>query len=189
MRTVSLALVMILAACSRPAPDQDIRYVIAPAGLNLRAQANASSPAVALLRPGSQVTVIEEQKEESAWQGLTGRWTKVRFEQTEGWAFGAFLSKQKPPTVTGKWGTCVEMVNIGPMNFGPDGSYSSVDIGVQTIGRYAEEGDTVTVHTTHMNAGESYGGIKPLDNPGSFVMRLTPEGTLCGSSGECYCRR
>ncbi len=189
MPKVLLILAFMLTTCSKPAPVQDVRYVIAPSGLNLRAQASPSSPAVQLLRAGAEVIVVEEQKEESSWQGLSGKWTKVRFEQTEGWAFGAFLSKQKPPRVTGKWGACVEMVNVGPMNFGPDGSYSSMDIGVETVGRYSEDGDSVTIQTTHMNAGESYGGLKPLDRGQSFAMRLAPDGTLCGSSGECYCRR
>lgn len=176
-----LILALILATCSKPAPVQDVRYIIAPSGLNLRAQASPSSSAVQLLRAGTEVIVVEEQKEEASWQGLTGKWTKVRFEQTEGWAFGAFLSKQKPPRVTGRWGTCVEMVNVGPMNFGPDGSYSSVSIGMETIGRYSEDGDNVAIQATR------HGG-RTLDQSPPSIMRLTADGKLCSSSGECYCR-
>ncbi|MBL8021173.1 MAG: SH3 domain-containing protein [Leptospirales bacterium] len=186
-----LILVLFLCDCGKSSQDQgqNIRYVIAPSGLNLRAQASPASPAVKLLRVGAEVTVVEEQKEESSWQGLTGRWTKVRFEQTEGWAFGAFLSKQKPPRATGTWGTCVEMPNSLALNFRPDGSYSSVSIGVETIGRYTEEGDTVTIVGTHVNHGATYGGTRALEPGPAGLMRLAPNGQLCFADGECLCRR
>lgn len=167
---ISLFSLLLLISCGKPAPNADIRYVIATSGLNLRAQASPTSPAVKLLRAGSEVTVLEELKEESSWQGLTGRWAHVRFEQTEGWAFGAFLSKERPPRVLGKWSLCEPMVNVGPMEFATNGSCSSVSIGDLHMCRYTEQGDTVTID--------------------GRIWRLTAEDRLCQTVGDggCWCR-
>ncbi len=149
------------------------------AGLNIRSAPAANAAAVKLAGPGAALQVLEEQTEISNWQGQEGRWTRVRFGDSEGWVFGAFLAKERPPKATGKWTSCSEARGFVHQTFAADGSYSYGDsTGGSEIGTFKEEGDSVTVISRNRQ-----------DSQQSFknIYQVQPDGRLCNAQG-CWCR-
>lgn len=178
MKKKGLLLALALLSCGKPGQTDELRYIIAPSGLNLRAQASPTSAAVKLLPYGTEVAIMSEQSETSNWQGVDGRWTKVKSSGVEGWAFGAFLAKERPviPAVAGTWSACSrDVVNDGPLRLLPDGHYSQVSIGTLSTGTYVQRGNQV------------------LLNGGAATLILQADGRLCypnySSTADCMCRQ
>jgi hypothetical protein len=71
-------------------------YVTAADGLYIRAQPNTSAKVVGNARLGDRVSATSENPEQITINGHNGRWTRVRFGEIEGWAFGGFLSDSPP---------------------------------------------------------------------------------------------
>ena len=87
---LSLAcLLALLSACDSKTPS---KWVAAEGGLRMRASADANATVVLLIPQGSEVKMIEEVGPSIEISGRTGKWTKVKFENSEGWVFGGFLS-------------------------------------------------------------------------------------------------
>lgn len=175
-----LLILFVVTQCSKA----DVRYVIAASGLNLRMSPSPTTASVKLLVPGSAVTVIEEQKDVSSWQGLQGHWTRASFENTEGWAFGAFLSKDKPPRATGTWTDCGAGRGYETTTFSADGGYRFIagTMGFISTGSFKETANTVTITSRSVS-------VSGRDDPWStMTYEFQADGRLCASNATCLCR-
>lgn len=179
---IMLLCAAILTACNKP-PEADVRFVTAVAGLNLRSGPSGGAAPIKLVPAGSPVTFLEEQAQDSEWQGLRGRWMRVRFENSEGWVFGAFVTKNKPPRATGEWTDCGIARGFVNATFSADGGYKYGDsTGGASVGSYQESGDVVSVTSRSISA--------PAAAAASTVYRFQPDGSLCNEAGAtCWCRR
>ena len=88
--------------------------VISPSGLNIRSEANASSPVLGTLAHGSSVDVLNTTAD--------GRWHQVSYQGAKGYVSGDYLHVTKPTT----YGQVVQ----GPLNVrsGPGTQFPKVDI-------------------------------------------------------------
>jgi len=67
--------------------------VISEGGLRMRENADLTSEKIATIPNGTKVEKLEETGDVVTISGKTGKWTKVKWEDKEGWVFGGFLSK------------------------------------------------------------------------------------------------
>lgn len=183
-----LAFSILFNACTeKDTPEKivETRYIIAPSGLNIRSQPSASAAAVVLLPYGTEVMVLGEQPEISNWQGLEGRWTEVQSGDMRGWAFGAFLAKEKPtaPDVVGIWADCSpERRAYRAITLYRGGRSQVHHAGMEDFlyGNYVQSGNTVQLF---------------YDNAGPEVYTLQADGELCidesseGMGYICLCRK
>lgn len=96
-----LFLIAIMAtACSKEVNDakgsESVMYVDAGAGLRMRASAYTGAAVILTIPNGSAVAVLEIAEPQIEISGKTGRWTRVKYQDREGWVFGGFLSASKP---------------------------------------------------------------------------------------------
>ena len=171
MRITLTILLAMLASCGK----LETRYVIAPSGLNLRSTPSAAGAPLGLIPAGAAVTLLEEHKDLSSWQGLSGHWTRVRYNNADGWVFGAFLSNQEPPRIVGaRWDECPDIGEHYGLTFYPNGTFIGDGISGASSGTYKMVGDQISVL---YDTG-------PRETV-SFVQR--PDGRLC-SEQRCFCR-
>ena len=71
------------------------KTVKAKAGLRVRSEPSTNGKQLALIKNGAKVSVIEETGGVINLSGATGRWTKIKYSNVEGWAFGGFLTDTK----------------------------------------------------------------------------------------------
>lgn len=180
---IILAFSILFNACTeKDTPEKivETRYIIAPSGLNIRSQPSPSAAAVVLLPYGTEVMVLGEQPEISNWQGLEGRWTEVQSGDMRGWAFGAFLAKEKPttPDVVGEWRPCASREAPAAYHFKHGGQYVlGTDITVYK-GSYSVSGNTIV--TVDSSTGDTQTFIKQSDDR---ICNTDPEATF-----SCWCR-
>lgn len=97
---VLVLLAVMIAACSKEGNDatksESVMYVDAGAGLRMRSSADTGAAVILTIPNGSQVAVLEIAEPQVEISGKTGRWTKVRYQSSEGWVFGGFLSQAAP---------------------------------------------------------------------------------------------
>ncbi len=77
---------------------EDIRWVVPSVGLRMRKEANTSSPVVLTMPYGSSVTVLKEEDKEETIGGKAGKWVMIDYEGKTGYAFSAFLTKERITT-------------------------------------------------------------------------------------------
>jgi hypothetical protein len=67
--------------------------VSAEGGLRMRSEPSPEASTIITIPNNSKVLKIEETGEIKTISGKSGKWTKVKFNNTEGWVFGGFLEK------------------------------------------------------------------------------------------------
>lgn len=77
--------------------NQNSRWVLADPSLRMRDIPGLDGKQVALIPYASSVSLIEEVDEEVLIGGVSGKWSKVSWEDEVGWVFGAYLSGDKAP--------------------------------------------------------------------------------------------
>ncbi len=75
-----------------------VKYVTAKGGLNMRDKPETSSALVVNIPEGEGVQILEETGSDVTISGSTGKWTKVKWKEKTGWAFGGFLAVSKLDT-------------------------------------------------------------------------------------------
>lgn len=75
-------------------PEDAQLATVEASNLRIREEPDTDAEEITMAPEESTVQILEEQDEEVEIGGSSGRWTKVNYEGTEGWAFGAFLEKQ-----------------------------------------------------------------------------------------------
>lgn len=99
MRLPKLFLALILFLCASPCFAQQTLYAASKSGLNLREQANASSPVIAKIPYGSKVSLIDENyTDELLTEGMKTYWTRIRYEGHTGYAAHVYLLPFMPPS-------------------------------------------------------------------------------------------
>jgi hypothetical protein len=71
--------------------SETTRYVSAEKGLFLREEAKTTGKKIVLIPFKEKVDVIEESQTEETIDSISGKWTRVRYKDKEGWAFGGYL--------------------------------------------------------------------------------------------------
>lgn len=80
----------------------DMRTVIAPSGLSLRAKPDPKSKKLAALPKGTVVEVISIDGPPDMYEGINAQWYNIRANGQEGWAFGGFIGEPgESPTPEG----------------------------------------------------------------------------------------
>ena len=96
---VAILLVALLASfsCSDEKSDNGIlMYGGAPSGLIIREKPSTDGVRKGIVPFGMQVEVLEQQEQNLTIQGKSGRWSRIRYQGTEGWVFGGFLLANAP---------------------------------------------------------------------------------------------
>ena len=73
-----------------------IKYVNAPAGLNVRNSPDINSDRIGGLIDLTEVLAIREDGEVFTIDGIDGKWTFIEVDDIQGWVFGGFLSSVLP---------------------------------------------------------------------------------------------
>lgn len=71
--------------------NRETMVVRASSGLSLRQQPGINAERITLIPNEARVEKIETQSSVVVIDSIVGRWTKVKFQEKEGWAFGGFL--------------------------------------------------------------------------------------------------
>ena len=77
-----------------------IKYVNAPAGLNVRNFPDINSDRIGGLIDLTEVLVIREDGKTFTIDGIDGKWTFIEADSMQGWVFGGFLSVERPQRLT-----------------------------------------------------------------------------------------
>jgi len=78
------------------------RWVTADVGLRMREAPDLNSKKITTIPYNEEVIFLEETGDKFTISGVTGKWTKVKWEDKTGWVFGGFLSKTNPNLNSGK---------------------------------------------------------------------------------------
>jgi hypothetical protein len=93
-------LAVMIAACSKEGNDakgsESVMYVDAGDGLRMRASPDTGAAVILTIPNGSEVAALEIAEPQIEISGKTGRWTRVKYQDREGWVFGGFLSQAAP---------------------------------------------------------------------------------------------
>lgn len=108
-------LIVTLAACETESePEKGITmYGAAKSGLIIRSEATVDSAQLGLIPYGSSLTVLEQTGDTMTISGKQGRWSRIRYQGTEGWVFGGFLSANQPPKIV-KEDRCARFMKCYP---------------------------------------------------------------------------
>lgn len=74
--------------------ESPLRYTTAEDGLRLREGPQQNATILALIPLNSQIEIMEEAPETITIDNIMSRWTKIRWQQREGWVFGGYLSSR-----------------------------------------------------------------------------------------------
>lgn len=94
----SIVVSLIIISCSKndqgtekkiESPD---RYISSKDGLKMRENPDTSGKQIAIIPEGDKVLLLEESGNEISISNITGRWSKVKWNDKTGWVFGGFLS-------------------------------------------------------------------------------------------------
>ena len=95
--SVAVILLVGLVYCSEEKSDNRIlMYGGAPSGLIIREKPSTDGVRKGIIPFGMQVEVLEQQEQNMTIQGKSGRWSRIRYQGTEGWVFGGFLLANAP---------------------------------------------------------------------------------------------
>lgn len=75
------------------------RWVTSDSGLRIR-ERPVDGDTVEIIPYKGEVLLLEETGEDVTIADETGKWSRIKYGETEGWVFGGFLSKQIPQEVT-----------------------------------------------------------------------------------------
>lgn len=84
-----------LSLCDQKQNDDGIRYVNAIHGLYFRESPSLGSRALGLIPYGSRIRILEQLPEEKFLAGRHGKWSRIQWEEKEGWAFSGFLQRDE----------------------------------------------------------------------------------------------
>lgn len=91
----ALIIITVLSLLNEPAWSEAYRRVNALSGLRVRENPQLNAKVVATLQHGLQVELLEEKDPEITIDGIKGKWSKISYEGTIGWAFGGFLADEE----------------------------------------------------------------------------------------------
>lgn len=74
-------------------PEDAVLARVTATNLKIRTEPNVEAEELKMAPQNSVAAILEEQEDEVEIGGMSGRWMKINFEGTQGWAFGAFLEK------------------------------------------------------------------------------------------------
>lgn len=100
-----MAGISILVACGDGGSGISM-YVTAKSGLLVRADSNTNASKLGLVPLGKKVEVLEQSDKTMTIDGKTGHWTRIRYNEIEGWSFGGFLSATPPGPGKAAASTC-----------------------------------------------------------------------------------
>lgn len=75
--------------------SKNIKYVLANSGLRIRDVASTKGKKLGTIPENTGIEVLEETGEEITISNKTGKWTKVKWKNKEGWVFGGFLGTKE----------------------------------------------------------------------------------------------
>lgn len=70
-------------------------YVHADGGLRMRSSSDTTSSIIQTIPQFASVVVTDQLKDEIQLSGKKGKWTKVKYDNQEGWVFGGFLGSER----------------------------------------------------------------------------------------------
>ncbi|RPJ06148.1 MAG: SH3 domain-containing protein, partial [Spirochaetaceae bacterium] len=73
----------------------NIRFVTADDGLRMRSQPSLTADIVTVLPFNAEVTLMSETGTEMEIDGARGKWSRISWQEKNGWVFGGFLSEKK----------------------------------------------------------------------------------------------
>lgn len=73
---------------------ENSRWVISEEGLNMRETPNEKAKKMYTIPFGAEIVFIEEIGEEVSIDDAVGKWSKVKWNNKEGWVFGGFLNNE-----------------------------------------------------------------------------------------------
>lgn len=76
--------------CGDKNPEQ--AQIVAQGGLRMRVSPDLQAQRILTIPDGTIVEILERQSETIEVAGRQGEWTRVRFENQDGWVFGGFLN-------------------------------------------------------------------------------------------------
>lgn len=77
--------------------EEEYRRIDAEAGLRMRDKPGVDGEKIVTIPYRSRVTLLKELEEELTISEATGRWSRVKWKEYEGWVFGGFLTKAQLP--------------------------------------------------------------------------------------------
>ncbi|MBN1798721.1 MAG: SH3 domain-containing protein [Spirochaetales bacterium] len=104
---VMLTFVLFLMACpgSEESPKEEEaivytgkaqpRWVNATAGLRIRNQASLDGEVIGAIPYAEKVMLLYEEEQIETIDNTKGKWSKIRWQEKEGWVFGGFLQKEE----------------------------------------------------------------------------------------------
>ena len=92
-----IMLLLLFSQCEKSGEKGSERWVIAKSGLRLRNTPDLNGKRLSLIPYGSQVRLLDEKGPALVIGDRTGKWSRIVWKKTEGWVFGGFLSRSRPP--------------------------------------------------------------------------------------------
>jgi hypothetical protein len=89
----TLFFLLVTFGCKKNIPDK--MYVSSTKGVILRSEPDSNSNKITSVPFMTEVQIIEQKKEQIFLAERYGKWTKVKFDNNEGWLFGGFLCEFK----------------------------------------------------------------------------------------------
>jgi hypothetical protein len=137
------------------------RWVNATAGLRIRDSASLDSNVIGAIPYGEKVILLHEQDKEEEIEGITGRWSRIRWQDKEGWVFGGFLQKEEivPPNtektelqLSGRYDLVEDEYRSQYIDFKKNNTcifiFNFCQGFGEVAGTYKVEGDTVSINIT-----------------------------------------
>ena len=112
--------------------DAQIRYITAKGGLRMRGKPTLKGKKIGLIPEGTKVQLLDEKGKKIKLAGTTGKWSKVKWNDKTGWAFGGFLSDKKVLTFPIKikmYGCKLKLMKNGSVLL--NGKSKSIHVGSQ----------------------------------------------------------
>ena len=95
IKITSILGVLFLFVCASDNPNIKSSWVNAKGGLRMRSEPDVNSSVIQNIPNGSKLEIIEEKEPIIEINSKTGKWSKVKYLQSEGWVFGGFLETTK----------------------------------------------------------------------------------------------
>ena len=95
---VLIASLTLISLSANTTPEIKTKNVVAFSGLKLRIAPGLDQQVLMVVPYGEQVTILEETDIALSVEWLEGNWTKVEYENTEGYIFNGFLTDSPIPS-------------------------------------------------------------------------------------------
>lgn len=142
------------------------KIVNAQGGLRMRETSDTSGKVISIIPDKSEVSVIETTGSEIEISGKKGKWTKVSFENKEGWIFGGFLIQNIASS--GKTSIPIEVYSKHYISsHGLNSELGENDIGVLTISE-----NQVQILACKGGGLHKIVGMDPMS--GGFLIKFAP---------------